>query len=224
MLRNIKYVFATIPLIQYTDYKKCDYDALKMIQDKEYVAKIIKINPSAYSQVLSCSKRQTFELLVNSKTKTIKQLYKCILDLEDSKDIDIPNIICEHVKNTKEFGVFDMDYVEKLIELYPVIKNDERLYVYLENYIHNCGASGFRWNTTIQEYIYNKCSTLIINNELEKMHSIIHYLRSDYVVKLINENMELFNIDYVVKTLGLKQPEINDFLNYNFKKTKDKHR
>ena len=81
MLRNIKYIFASVPFMQYRDYKiitdytKCDYDSLKMLNDKEHIAKTIKMNSLEYSHILSCSKKGQFESLITLKSKKINDLY-----------------------------------------------------------------------------------------------------------------------------------------------------
>ena len=57
---NLKYIFASMPLIQFqdyrtiTDYTKCNYDINALYKDKQFISFLIDKNPDTIEQIEKC--------------------------------------------------------------------------------------------------------------------------------------------------------------------------
>lgn len=66
-----KYVFAT-------EYKKCEYNADELLQNKEEISKIIKNNTLDFQHIQNCSKLQCIQKLIDTKFNNIQDFYTFI--------------------------------------------------------------------------------------------------------------------------------------------------
>jgi hypothetical protein len=247
MRRNFKYIFASIPLINYedyksvNDYKKCNYDVVKMLQDKEFVAEIIKSKRFNYSDILTCYDKQKLLSLANSKTPTIgekqkllslansktpstedlEELVEYIGTLTDKIDIDVSNIICSKIGQFATYSGYELYLIEKIIKLCPNIKNDKRVHKYFDNFIHSYDKSMFTNcfdYPFLCEYVIDKCNDLIKNGETCKISNLIKFMRGHQFHSLLNKNFDFIDVDFIMDYYDYIPSTIKDLVNYKFTK------
>ena len=151
---NLKYIFASMPLIQFqdyrtiTDYTKCNYDINALYKDKQFISFLIDKNPDTIEQIEKCkiSKVEKEYQLQNDK---LRNQLKNMLTLDEIMNFINQNVIDGEIENCikekiliicKNMTTYKLDTfvkLQKILDIYPILRKNESVQKYIYNLVSN---------------------------------------------------------------------------------------
>jgi hypothetical protein len=217
------------------DYGKCNYDALKLIQDKPLIATIAISNSNSLDKIKRCADIQ-YITDPSNQLKTLDDLATFIgkISKYDEQKTKINElIIIDFFKkliswkgNADIYNVVTLNHLQKAIEIFPSLKNNKDIQDFFECLLleNTYRYKIYFHHPVLQEYIYKNALSYCISNNDKKMY-YLQYLNYEQLLELINEYIDKFTFfEILMITNNLNRndirpnPELDSYANYYLQK------